>query len=137
MSNFEKMASTSAHTRTGSNSSMFAQKRSDTANSFIGHKRPEGHKRAESISSSFGHKRPEHKHKRNGSGSFFGHRRSESASNYYPVHNRNESMYAMTGLYAEATGNKTVGLDFLPSNEGRLTHDTVIRCHSRNPSSGV
>ncbi|XP_015110439.1 solute carrier organic anion transporter family member 5A1 [Diachasma alloeum] len=133
------MASTSAHKRTGSNSSMFTHKRTESGSGFIPHKRPEtGHRRAESISSAFGHKRPEFGHKRNGSGSIFGQKRSESASHYYPGHRRNESMYAMTGLYAESTGNsQSVGLDLLPPNDGRLTHDTVIRCHSRNPSSGL
>lgn len=41
-------------------------------------------------------------------------------------------MYAMTGLYAESTGGNAGENSDLP-----LTHDTVIRCHSRNPSSGI
>ncbi|KZC09501.1 PREDICTED: solute carrier organic anion transporter family member 5A1 [Dufourea novaeangliae] len=135
------MASTSGHKRNGSSSSMFAHKRTESGGGFIGHKRSEsGHKRAESISSAFGHKRSESGHKRNESGGGFGHKRSESGSNYHAGHRRNESMYAMTGLYAETTGN--VGdetADPLQATGGtsRLTHDTVIRCHSRNPSSGL
>ena len=73
-------------------------------------------------------------------------RRSESGSNYHAGHRRNESMYAMTGLYAESGvgsgGDPADGQDSSPgeqlaSSSGRLTHDTVIRCHSRNPSSGL
>lgn len=59
--------------------------------------------------------------------------RSESGSNYHAGHKRNESMYAMTGLYAETAA--IASDDNHESN--RLTHDTVIRCHSRNPSSGL
>lgn len=48
-------------------------------------------------------------------------------------HRRQESMYAMTGLYSET----------VPEEDGTtaehatttLCHDTVIKCHSRNPSS--
>lgn len=64
--------------------------------------------------------------------------RSESGSNYHAGHRRNESMYAMTGLYAESTGTATdETTDPLQATGSRLTHDTVIRCHSRNPSSGL
>lgn len=64
--------------------------------------------------------------------------RSESGSNYHAGHRRNESMYAMTGLYAESTGTGTdETTDPLQATGSRLTHDTVIRCHSRNPSSGL
>lgn len=70
--------------------------------------------------------------------------RSESGSNYHAGHRRNESMYALTGLYAESGvnsgGEQTEGHDSSgeqPSSSGRLTCDTVIRCHSRNPSSGL
>ncbi|RLU16216.1 hypothetical protein DMN91_011976 [Ooceraea biroi] len=136
------MASTSGHKRNGSSSSMFAHRRTESGGGFVGYKRATegGHKRAESISSAFGHKRSESGHKRNESiGGAFGHRRSESGSNYHSTgHRRNESMYAMTGLYADSAGtgadNNT---DPLQMNGGRLTHDTVIRCHSRNPSSGL
>ncbi|XP_044582152.1 solute carrier organic anion transporter family member 5A1 isoform X1 [Cotesia glomerata] len=126
------MASTSGHKRNGSSSSMFAHRRTESGSGFIGHKRPEtGHKRAESISTAFGHKR-------NDSYSGFGHKRSESGSNYHAGHRRNESMYAMTGLYAESAGNIIDDpLDLPQQGDGRLTHDTVIRCHSRNPSSGL
>ncbi|KAF5283451.1 hypothetical protein FQA39_LY04827 [Lamprigera yunnana] len=49
-------------------------------------------------------------------------------------HRRQESMYAMTGLYSES----------VPEDDGEsekhattnFCHDTVIKCHSRNPSSG-
>ncbi|KAF7392565.1 hypothetical protein HZH66_008398 [Vespula vulgaris] len=133
------MASTSGHKRNGSSSSMFAHKRTESGGGFIGHKRSEsGHKRAESISSAFGHKRSESGHKRNESGGGFGHKRSESGSNYHAGHRRNESMYAMTGLYAESAGTGTdENADPLQPSGSRLTHDTVIRCHSRNPSSGL
>ncbi|CAD6227422.1 GSCOCG00001103001-RA-CDS, partial [Cotesia congregata] len=126
------MASTSGHKRNGSSSSMFAHRRTESGSGFIGHKRPEtGHKRAESISTAFGHKR-------NDSYGGFGHKRSESGSNYHAGHRRNESMYAMTGLYAESAGNIIDDpLDLPQLSDGRLTHDTVIRCHSRNPSSGL
>ncbi|XP_024222372.1 solute carrier organic anion transporter family member 3A1 isoform X2 [Bombus vosnesenskii] len=134
------MASTSGHKRNGSSSSMFTHKRTESGGGFIGHKRSEsGHKRAESISSAFGYKRSESGHKRNeSSGGGFGHKRSESGSNYHAGHRRNESMYAMTGLYAEsaATGTDET-TDPLQATGSRLTHDTVIRCHSRNPSSGL
>ena len=64
--------------------------------------------------------------------------RSESGSNYHAGHRRNESMYAMTGLYAEsATTGTDETTDPLQATGSRLTHDTVIRCHSRNPSSGL
>lgn len=136
----EEMASTSGHKRNGSSSSMFTHKRTESGGGFIGHKRSEsGHKRAESISSAFGHKRSESGHKRNeSSGGGFGHKRSESGSNYHAGHRRNESMYAMTGLYAEsATTGTDETTDPLQATGSRLTHDTVIRCHSRNPSSGL
>ncbi|XP_012149135.1 solute carrier organic anion transporter family member 3A1 isoform X4 [Megachile rotundata] len=134
------MASTSGHKRNGSSSSMFTHKRTESGGGFIGHKRSEsGHKRAESISSAFGHKRSESGHKRNESGGGFGHKRSESGSNYHAGHRRNESMYAMTGLYAESTGTTTDETTdpLQATGTSRLTHDTVIRCHSRNPSSGL
>ncbi|KAK0163264.1 hypothetical protein PV327_006965 [Microctonus hyperodae] len=133
------MASTSGHKRNGSSSSMFGHKRTGSGGGFIGHKRAEsGHKRAESISSAFGHKKTESGHKRNDSYSGFGHKRSESGSNYHSGHRRNESMYAMTGLYADSPANTVDdGLNLPQSGDGRLTHDTVIRCHSRNPSSGL
>ncbi|XP_046468957.1 solute carrier organic anion transporter family member 3A1 isoform X1 [Neodiprion pinetum] len=120
------MASTSGHKRNGSSSSMFGHKRTESGGGFIGHKRTEsGHKRNESISSALGHKRSES-----------GHKRSESGSNYHTGHRRNESMYAMTGLYAESTA-AGEDADLSQPSSSRLTHDTVIRCHSRNPSSGI
>ncbi|XP_023290281.1 solute carrier organic anion transporter family member 3A1 isoform X2 [Orussus abietinus] len=129
----------SGHKRNGSSSSMFAHKRTESGGGFIGHKRSEsGHKRTESISSAFGHKRSESGHKRNESGGGFGHKRSESGSNYHAGHRRNESMYAMTGLYAEsASTDAGENAEPTQADSNRLTHDTVIRCHSRNPSSGL
>lgn len=47
-------------------------------------------------------------------------------------------MYALTGLYAESRDNSSENrLDLIKTGDGKLTHDTVIRCHSRNPSSGL
>ncbi|XP_001605896.2 solute carrier organic anion transporter family member 5A1 isoform X1 [Nasonia vitripennis] len=138
------------HKRNGSSSSMFVgHRRSESSGAgigagFMGHKRSEsGHRRTESISSPFGHKRSESGHKPTVD-SIFGHKRSESGSNYHAGHRRNESMYALTGLYAESGvnsgGEQNEGHDSSgeqPSSSGRLTCDTVIRCHSRNPSSGL
>lgn len=128
------MASNNAngHKRNGSSSSMFCHRRTESGGGFIGHKWSEsGHKRAESISSAFSQKRSDGTHKTSDF-TGFGHRRSDSGSNYHSGHRRNESMYAMTGLYAESTGGNAGENSDLP-----LTHDTVIRCHSRNPSSGI
>lgn len=68
--------------------------------------------------------------------------RSESGSNYHTSHRRNESMYAMTGLYAEISVNSSKKLENQDTSSdqtgsNRLSHDAVIRCHSRNPSSGL
>lgn len=64
-------------------------------------------------------------------------------------HRRQESMYAMTGLYSESTSNEedlnestiTVTTNISSStNVGSSTsccHDTVVKCHSRNPSAGI
>lgn len=64
-------------------------------------------------------------------------------------HRRQESMYAMTGLYSESTSNEedvnecnvTVTTNAsLGTNVGSSTsccHDTVVKCHSRNPSAGI
>ncbi|KAJ8670807.1 hypothetical protein QAD02_002066, partial [Eretmocerus hayati] len=109
-----------------------------------------GHRRCESSGVPCGyhgpgHKRPDYGHRRTESISgIFGHKRSESASNHHMNlggvhgHRRNESMYAMTGLYSEASRpvSSGGGGDQLAPG-GKLSHDTVIRCHSRNPSSGL
>lgn len=49
-------------------------------------------------------------------------------------HRRQESMYAMTGLYSESVPEQ----DDVPDTKCTTTfcHDTVIKCHSRNPSAG-
>lgn len=64
-------------------------------------------------------------------------------------HRRQESMYAMTGLYSESTSNEedlnesnvTVTTNVsVSTNVGSSTpccHDTVVKCHSRNPSAGI
>ncbi|XP_075235236.1 organic anion transporting polypeptide 30B isoform X1 [Lycorma delicatula] len=51
-------------------------------------------------------------------------------------HRRQESMYTMTGLYSEAEGTDTDNEAAGPSDP-TPPFDTVIRCHSRNPSSGL
>ncbi|GLG98074.1 Uncharacterized protein GBIM_04706 [Gryllus bimaculatus] len=66
-------------------------------------------------------------------------------------HRRQESMYAMTGLYSEtasvdddlgdsnATVTTTVsGAGAGPTTSGACCHEAAgIKCHSRNPSSGI
>ncbi|XP_063220390.1 solute carrier organic anion transporter family member 5A1 [Bacillus rossius redtenbacheri] len=56
-------------------------------------------------------------------------------------HRRQESMYTMTGLYAEtpASGEEaTTAVTTAPSLSAvTCCHDTVIKCHSRNPSVGI
>lgn len=120
-----------------------------------------GHKRANSSSSMFGHKRTESGyimgHRRSGSahkaleGLFGGHKRTDSGGTGHlappPGHWRNESMYALTGLYADSTagGGRSVGLKEAIENAigkddiaSKLVGEAaVIRCHSRNPSSGL
>lgn len=53
-------------------------------------------------------------------------------------HRRQESMYAMTGLYSETA---SADEDLNDSNTTVTTsascHDAVVKCHSRNPSSGI
>jgi hypothetical protein len=58
-------------------------------------------------------------------------------------HRRQESMYAMTGLYSESTSNEE---DLNESSATATTnvgssapccHDAVVKCHSRNPSAGI
>lgn len=55
-------------------------------------------------------------------------------------HRRQESMYAMTGLYAETQPTEEDNDEDLPDTEKTTTccHETVvIKCHSRNPSSTI
>ncbi|KAF2885002.1 hypothetical protein ILUMI_21176 [Ignelater luminosus] len=49
-------------------------------------------------------------------------------------HRRQESMYAMTGLYSESVPEDDSGTTKHATTN--FCHDTVIKCHSRNPSSG-
>lgn len=58
---------------------------------------------------------------------------SECSSQHRKGHRRQESMYALTGLYAETQ------LEEEPDDtESGCCHDTVVvKCHSRNPSSGI
>lgn len=55
-------------------------------------------------------------------------------------HRRQESMYAMTGLYAEAAVETEDGepQDNLPSaSTFRPENIPVVKCHSRNPSASI
>ncbi|XP_044741053.1 solute carrier organic anion transporter family member 5A1-like isoform X2 [Chrysoperla carnea] len=56
-------------------------------------------------------------------------------------HRRQESMYAMTGLYAETQPTEEDNDEDLPDHTEKTTtccHETVvIKCHSRNPSSTI
>lgn len=59
-------------------------------------------------------------------------------------HRRQESMYAMTGLYSETTDTEDCNNTDTDVNAGTSCspgsmpcYDTVIKCHSRNPSSGL
>ncbi|XP_058818484.1 solute carrier organic anion transporter family member 5A1 [Topomyia yanbarensis] len=59
-------------------------------------------------------------------------------------HRRNESMYAMTGLYSEAqTDDSSADIpqdtetESLPVSVNTATMDTVVKCHSRQPSNSV
>ncbi|XP_049948541.1 solute carrier organic anion transporter family member 5A1 [Schistocerca serialis cubense] len=60
-------------------------------------------------------------------------------------HRRQESMYAMTGLYSETASadedlndsNATVTTTVSAGTSGGCCHDSVVKCHSRNPSSGL
>jgi organic anion transporter 3A len=58
-------------------------------------------------------------------------------------HRRQESMYAMTGLYSESTSNEEdlnesdVTATTNSGTSASCCHDNVVKCHSRNPSAGV
>lgn len=59
------------------------------------------------------------------------------STNHRKGHRRQESMYAMTGLYSETVPEEDSVSD--TKSAPVLTnycHDTVIKCHSRNPSTG-
>lgn len=62
---------------------------------------------------------------------------ANSAPQHRKGHRRQESMYAMTGLYAESgcEGEEAAG----PSTPPHPTHPPreSIKCHSRNPSAGI
>ncbi|KXJ77996.1 hypothetical protein RP20_CCG005903 [Aedes albopictus] len=69
---------------------------------------------------------------------------SSSSNAHRKGHRRNESMYAMTGLYAEAqTDDSSADIpqdtepESLPNSINTATTDTVIKCHSRQPSNSV
>lgn len=57
-------------------------------------------------------------------------------------HRRQESMYAMTGLYSESlpvedrSAENNGKQSTTESTTAHLCHETVIKCHSRNPSAG-
>lgn len=51
-------------------------------------------------------------------------------------HRRQESMYAMTGLYSETEGSDDAQRSSPTLVLANFCHDTVIKCHSRNPSAG-
>lgn len=56
------------------------------------------------------------------------------------INRRQESMYAMTGLYAESGCTEGAGDDVAgPSTPPHPSHPPreSIKCHSRNPSSGM
>jgi organic anion transporter 3A len=64
-------------------------------------------------------------------------------------HRRQESMYAMTGLYSESASNEedlndsnatvttNVSLNTTAGSSTAYCHDAVVKCHSRNPSAGI
>lgn len=64
-------------------------------------------------------------------------------------HRRQESMYAMTGLYSESASNEedlnysdvtvmtNVSFNTTAGSSTACCHDTVVKCHSRNPSAGI
>lgn len=55
-------------------------------------------------------------------------------------HRRQESMYAMTGLYSETTDTEdcnNTDTDTAGTSHNAPCYDSVVKCHSRNPSSGL
>lgn len=65
---------------------------------------------------------------------------NHGTSSHGPVHHghrRQESMYAMTGLYSERTSeNDDCPDDSIPS-ASNYRSETIVKCHSRNPSSSI
>lgn len=65
-----------------------------------------------------------------------------SSGSHRKGHRRQESMYAMTGLYSETVPEEETSDDNNDTQESVATtaahfcHETVIKCHSRNPSTG-
>lgn len=59
---------------------------------------------------------------------------NDASTSHCKGHRRQESMYAMTGLYSESVPEDTSTADTKCSTT--FCHDTVIKCHSRNPSAG-
>ncbi|XP_049879554.1 solute carrier organic anion transporter family member 5A1 isoform X2 [Pectinophora gossypiella] len=65
---------------------------------------------------------------------------TNAAPQHRKGHRRQESMYAMTGLYAESGCTEGVGDDAAgPSTPPHPSHPPreSIKCHSRNPSAGI
>lgn len=58
---------------------------------------------------------------------------SSTTQGHCKGHRRQESMYAMTGLYSETIPEQTETTETKCSTN--YCHDTVIKCHSRNPSA--
>lgn len=59
---------------------------------------------------------------------------STSQPGHCKGHRRQESMYTMTGLYSETIPEQSE-VDETTKCTTNFCHDTVIRCHSRNPSA--
>lgn len=58
---------------------------------------------------------------------------SSTQQPHYKGHRRQESMYAMTGLYSETIPEQSeVDQNKCPTN---FYQETIIKCHSRNPSA--
>ena len=83
------------------------------------------------------------------SGSGGGSNAGTSSAGHSHGHRRQESMYAMTGLYSESASNEedlndsnatvttNVSLNTTAGSSTACCHDTVVKCHSRNPSAGI
>lgn len=63
---------------------------------------------------------------------------NDTTTSHRKGHRRQESMYAMTGLYSESVPDNENGDDDgqCVTSSTNFCHDTVIKCHSRNPSAG-
>lgn len=64
---------------------------------------------------------------------------TNAAPQHRKGHRRQESMYAMTGLYAESGCTEGAGDEAGPSTPPHPSHPPreSVKCHSRNPSAGV